>query len=306
MLFMSRNDAILCRALTLLFCAALPAHPASDPLTQPRSLVKAGQLEAAGRMVDRYLAGHKDSAEAHYLRGYIFFKQQKPKRSLAEYTEGAKYRTPSAENLEAVAADYVLLHDFTDADKWFSKAAEWDPENFEILYYLARTKYNENRFSEAVSVFTRCLKLRPRNVKAEDNLGLSYEGLGRLKDAKTAFETAISWESTKPKDSGPYIDLGGLLVNSGQASEAVTYLLQAIRISPREMRAHRELGKAYMHTGDFSKARTELETSARLEPKNAPIHFMLAQAYEKLGLKEKARQEIERYKALAGSHSTDK
>lgn len=278
----------------------------ADPLSEARSLVESGKFDAAGQIVDRYLQVHKNSADAHYLRGYIYFKQQRPKRSLAEYTEGARYRTPSAVNLEAVGADYVLLRDFVDADKWFSVAAKWDPGDFEILYYLGRTKYNENRFAEAISAFTRCLELRPQSVKAEDNLGLAYEGLGRMKDAKTAFETAILWESADPKDSGPYIDLGGLFVDSDQASEAVTYLLQALKISPRSLRAHRELGKAYMHAGDFSKARMELETSAGLAPNNAPIHFMLAQAYEKLGLKDKARQEIERYKALSGTRSTAK
>lgn len=274
-----------------------------EPLSKARSLVEAGKFAAAAQIADRYLATHPNSADAHYLRGYIFFKQQKPKQSLAEYTEGAKYRTPSAANLEAVAADYVLLQDYVDADKWFTKSVDWDPTNFQTLYYLGRTKYNENRFEEAVLVFERCLKLQPHSVKVEDNLGLTYEGLDRMADAKAAFETAISWEpATGPKDAGPYLDLGMLLLNNGQAQEALHSLLQALRISPQDMRIHRELGKAYMHLDDFPKARVELETSARLAPENAPVCFMLAQVYRKLGLAEKASEETERYKALAAAH----
>lgn len=274
-----------------------------EPLSEARSLVRAGKLDAAGQVVDRYLSTHQNSADAHFLRGYIFFKQQKAKKSLAEYTEGAKYRTPSAADLEAVGADYVLLRDYVDADKWFSKSAEWEPTNFETLYYLGRTKYNESRFQEAIAVFQRCLKLRPRNVKVEDNLGLTYEGLDRMQDAKTAFETAISWEpAAGPKDAGPYLDLGMLLLDSGEGREALHYLLQALRISPQDMRVHRELGKAYMHLNDFPKARAELETSARLAPENAPVRFMLAQVYRKLGLAEKAQAETRRYKALAAAH----
>ncbi|MGH9583125.1 MAG: tetratricopeptide repeat protein [Bryobacteraceae bacterium] len=288
-----------CTTITLLLCTALYGQ---TTLSEARALVRSGKFNRAGQIVDRYLLVHTNSADAHYLRGYIFFKQQEPKRSLAEYTKGAKYRTPSAADLEAVAADYVLLRDFVDADKWFSKSAEWDPGNFQTLYYLGRTKYNENRFSEAVTVFHRCLGLRPRSVKAEDNLGLSYEGLGQMKDARVAFETAISWESrAKPEDSGPYIDLGSLLVDSSRPREAVPYLVRALQISPQEMRAHRELGKAYMHLDELAKARIELEKSARLAPENAPIRFMLAQVYRKLGLPEKAQAEAERYKRLAGA-----
>jgi tetratricopeptide (TPR) repeat protein len=264
-----------------------------------------GKLSDAEQVVRRYLEIHKNSADAHYLLGYILFKEQNPKSSLAEYTEGAKYRKPSAYDLEAVGGDYVLLHDYADADKWFSKSVEWNPGNLQALYYLGRAKYNENRFEEAVNVFTQCLKLDPKNVKAEDNLGLSYEGLGRIEDAMAAYRTAISWEMGSANNSGPYIDLGTLLVNNDRSSEAIPYLTKALQISPEDIRAHRQLGKAYLHMNQLEKAQAELERSVQLAPQSAPTHFILAQVYRKRGLLEKARLETERYSALAGAHSAD-
>ncbi|MGH9437627.1 MAG: tetratricopeptide repeat protein [Terriglobia bacterium] len=291
-------------ALTCTLCAVLYAQT-DDTLAHARALVEAGKLEQAGKIVDSYLLTHEGSADAHYLRGYIFFKQEKPKKSLAEYTEGAKDRKPSGLNLEAVAGDYVLLRDFVDADKWFSTAVEMDPGDFQILYYLGRTKYNENRFKEAVIVFRNCLGLRPRSVKTEDNLGLSYQGMGDRKKAKAAFETAISWEpDTGAKDSGPYLDLGTLLVDQNQLSEALRYLLKAVQISPREMSAHRELGKAYLGSNDLSKARAEMEKSAQLAPQDASVHYVLAEVYRKLGLRNKAQAEAALCKALLASHPT--
>ena len=289
------------------YAALAGSHSApDDPLAEARSLVESGNLTDAAKVVRRYLEVHKNSADGHYLLGYILFKQKNAKSSLTEYTEGAKYRTPSAYDLEAVAGDYVLLQDYADADKWFTKSVEWNPNNFQALYYLGRTKYNENRFDEAVSVFTQCLKLDPKSLKAEDNLGLSYEGLNRTADAVAAYRTAISWEAgATTKDSGPYIDLGSLLVNTDRAGEAVPYLLEALQISPDEMRAHRDLGKAYTHLGQLEKAQAELEKSAQLAPQNAPIHFMLAQVYRRRGLTDKAQAETERYTALVGSRSSD-
>ncbi len=274
-----------------------------DPLLPVRSLVEAGKLADAEQEIRLYLESHKNSADAHYLLGYILFKRQKAKPSLAEYTEGAKYRTPSARDLEAVAGDYVLLEDFADADKWFTKSVQWDPGNLQTLYYLGRTKYNENRFEEAVEVFKKCLQLDPRNVKAEDNLGLSYAALERNDEALAAYRAAISWDNGVSKDPGPYIDLGSLLVDNNRSSEAVPYLVEAIQIAPRDLRAHRELGKAYLHLNELEKAQSELEKSAEIAPKNAPIHFMLAQVYRRRGLPDKARIESERYAALAGAHS---
>jgi hypothetical protein len=98
--------------------------------------------------VRQYLAKHPSSADAHYLLGFILFREIqeratdqnkgqvnfKPdavKASLAEYTEGAKYRTPSYLDLKVVALDYVLLEDYADADKWLSRSLEWNPQDAE-------------------------------------------------------------------------------------------------------------------------------------------------------------------------------
>lgn len=281
---------------------------ADDPLSEGRSLVKAGKFNEAEQVVRKYLELHKNSADAYYLLGYILFKEQKAKESLAEYTEGAKYRTPNAGDLEVVGGDYVLLHDYLDADKWFTKSSEWNPGSLQTLYYLGRTKYNENRFEEAVNVFLQCLKIDPKNVKAEDNLGLSYEGMGRTDEAMAAYKTAIALDEAATggeRDSGPYIDLGSLLVDKGRASEAVPYLLQALSIAPEDVRAHRELGKAYLHLNQLENAQKELEKSVQLSPQHAPTHFVLAQVYRRRGLLDKAHAETERYAALTGSHSSD-
>lgn len=287
------------------YSALTRAHSSPDtPLAEARLLVDRGKWKDAEGTIRQYLEIHKNSADAHYLLGYVLFKEEDAKPSLAEYTEAAKYRKPTAGDLEVVAGDYVLLRDYPDADKWFTVSVEWNPGNLQTLYYLGRTKYNENRFEEAVSVFAQCLKLDPKNVKAEDNLGLSYAGMGRTEDAVAAYRTAIVWEARAAvKDSGPYVDLGTALVESDRSSEAVSILLEALRISPRELRAHRELGKAYLHLNQLEKAQFEFEKAVELDPQNAPIHYMLAQVYRRRGFSDKARAEDGRYMALTGAHS---
>ncbi|MGA8598810.1 MAG: tetratricopeptide repeat protein [Bryobacteraceae bacterium] len=290
--------------LPLVLIAAASSQIQDPALAAARSLAESGKLNDAEAAARGYLATNHASADGHFLLGYILFKKQQAKASLEEYTEGAKFRTPSAYDLEVVGGDYVLLHDYADADKWFTKSVEWNPRNFQALYYLGRTKYNENRFEEAVSVFLECLKLEPKNVKAEDNLGLSYQGLGRLDGAIAAFRAAIAWQTNaKQKDSGPYIDLGTLFVDNDRPREAIPHLLEAAALAPDDVRAHRELGKAYLHLDELDKAQAELERSVQLAPQYAPTHFMLAQVYRRRGMTDKAKQESERYIALAGAHS---
>lgn len=293
------------RAETERYNALTGAHSAPDtPLEEARSLLGSGRLEEAEQVTRRYLELHKSSADGHYLLGYILFKRQDPKSSLAEYTTAARYRKPGAADLEAVAGDYVLLKDYPDADKWFTKAVEWNPKDSLGWYYLGRTKYNENRFDEAVTAFEQCLKLDPRNVKAEDNLGLAFEGLNQLDKAITAYRTAIEWQKDAvDKNPGPLLDLGSLLVDDNRPQEGLPYLLDAARISADDYRVHRQLGKAYTHLNQLEKARSELEEAVRLSPQNAPIHFMLAQVYRRQGLMDKAKIESDRYTALAKATS---
>jgi len=297
----------LVRIAAILLTAGLAfgQAPAEPVLSGVRTLIEQGKLTEAGMAARQYLEAHHESAEAHYLLGYILFKEQDAKASLAEYTEAAKYRKPSANDLEVVAGDYVLLHDYPDADKWFTISVAWNPGNLQTLYYLGRTKYNENRFEEAVSVFAQCLKLDPKNVKAEDNLGLSYAGMGRTEDAIAAYRTAIAWEAEATvKDAGPYLDLGTVLVDNDRSAEAAPYLLKALQIAPQDFRAYRGLGKAYLHLNQLEKAQTEFEKAAELAPQSAPIHYMLAQVYRRRGFADKARAEDERYTALTGAHSS--
>jgi Flp pilus assembly protein TadD len=302
-------------------------------LVEAESLLKKGLLPDAERAVRHHLEAHGNSAEDHFLLGYILFREiqagatgetmsegiknldarpadaktrdEKARESLAEFTAGAKYHDPNAFDLKIVALDYVLLGDYVDADKWLTRSVEWNSQDTDAWYYLGRTRYNENKFADAVSAFQQCLKLSPGNAKVEDNLGLALAGLGRDEEATAAYKQAMDWQSRSTfKDSGPYIDLGSLLLDESRPEEAVPYLVQAIELSPRDSRAHELLGKAYTRMDQLPRAQTELEKATELAPQSANLHCMLAPVYRKQGIADKAKAEFDRCAALSSTHST--
>jgi hypothetical protein len=79
-----------------------------DPLASAHKLADEQKYPEAEAQVRAYLEGHLLSAEAHFLLGFILFRENKAKESLAEYTAGARYKSPSAADLKIVAFDYVL------------------------------------------------------------------------------------------------------------------------------------------------------------------------------------------------------
>jgi tetratricopeptide (TPR) repeat protein len=323
------------------------AEHLTPQLQQAWSLVQSGEATQAEKVVRGFLEQQADSAEGHFLLGYILFREIQteagaggPMRysvgpslaqfrdaharaSLAEYTEGAKYAKPSEFDLKIVAFDYILLDDSADADKWLTRAVEWNPKDADAWYSLGRTKYTENRFNEAIHAFEQCLALDPKNVKAEDNLGLSYYGLGRTSEALAAYRTAIAWENeslvVRPAsgdaasgvgDGGqnpqPFIDLGTLYLEQNRPNDALPLFLQATQMAPGDAKGHEDLGKTYSHLNDLPKAQAELEKAVRLAPNVASLHFMLGQVYRKRGMTDKAKIEFERTEELNGTHSSDK
>lgn len=62
---------------------------AEIPLAQAQSLIDQGKLNDAEAGIRQYLETHPDSADAHYLLGYVLFRAGNPKASLAEYVLAA-------------------------------------------------------------------------------------------------------------------------------------------------------------------------------------------------------------------------
>lgn len=275
-------------------------------LKNATSLAKAGDYQSAERSIRAYLLTHADSAEGHYLLGYLLYKQNKPTDSLAEYTQGARFRKPSAADLAAVAMDYLLLQADTDADKWLTQATSMEPTNGLYWYYLGRTKYNENRFQESVDAFRKSLEVLPRNVRAEYNLGLAYAGKGLDDKARESYETAIAWQKgSAHEDPQPYLDLGMLLANQGHLKEAVPNLERAVGLDAQNPKIHEEMGHVYEQLHELGKAQSEFEAAVALAPKVSSLHFQLGRIYQSEGMTERAKGEFARCAVLNGTHSTD-
>jgi tetratricopeptide (TPR) repeat protein len=281
-----------------------PTDPLVDPLAEARTFLAAGELAKSDASVRAYLSQHDTSADAHFLLGYVLFREEKARDSLAEFTAGAAIRRPNADELKTVASDYVLLGDFSDADRWFSEVTAQHPLDADAWYLLGRTQYNEGSYEAGASSFQRALALHPKYVEAEDNLGLCLRELNKLDEAKAAFQTAIDWEGSAPTDPQPYLNLGTLLLDQGDADTAIPYLARAVALAPANPKFHEALGSAYETRNDLSKAQAELERAVALAPKTSGLHFQLAQIYRKEGLRDQAQREFALCAKLNSTHSS--
>ena len=292
--------------MAMVFAAASWCQTSADPLQQARSLLDAGKAGESESILRNYLAENPSSADAHYLLGYALFREQKAKESLAEFTAGAKFRHPRADELKVVAADYVMLGDYSDADKWFSQVVSESPGDADAWYLLGRSKYNENEFAAAISDFEHALTLRPKYLEAENNIGLCWKELNDRDKARAAFQAAIDWQGDAPVDAQPFLNLGTLFADGNKFDEALPLLKKALSIAPKNPSVHEELGKLYSATNQLSQAQSEFEQAIVLAPDSSSLHYKLGQILRKQGQTERAQQEFAICERLNGAHSSSR
>ena len=203
----------------------------------------------------------------------MLFREQRAKDSLAQFTAGAKYQRPKADDFMTIASDYVLLGDYVDADKWFTEVTQERPDDSEAWYLLGRTEYNESDYPKAIASFERALALRPHYVQAETILDWHGRELTRPTMPKLRFKRRSPGRATIPSDSQPYLNLGTLLAEASQFNQALPYLTQAAALSPDNPRIHEELAHIYEATNNISKAQSELQQAMAQAPKSSSASF---------------------------------
>lgn len=296
----------LTAVIAVLGAAMALSQPLQDSLAAARQMIDAGKFPEAQTALHDLLVTNPSDPDAHFLLGYVLFRQQNARESLAEFTAGAKFRRPTADEFKIIASDYILLDDFVDADKWFSEAVAESPSDADANYLLGRTRFNENDYPAAISSFERTLALRPKYVEAENNIGLAWKELNDAEKAKAAFQTAIDWQDNTPVDAQPFLNLGTLLADQSHPDLALPYLEKAAALSPDNPTIHEELSHVYASQQNLPKAQSELERAVALAPNTSSLHYQLGQIFRKEGLKDRAQQEFAICDKLSKAHSSDK
>jgi tetratricopeptide (TPR) repeat protein len=277
----------------------------SAPLSEARGLVGRGDYAGADAELRTLLKAAPELPEAHFLLGFALLHEQKPAESLAEYTQGAKFRAPGPEELLGVALDYIQLKDLPDAEKWLTAAAKSAPERPLIWYLLGRTQYEEKHGGNAERSLLTCLRLDPQHLRAKYNLGLVYELLKRPEEAAVAYRAAIAMqESATVKDPEPYLDLGMMLRREDKAAEALPLLKVAAGGGAgggsKDPVAYRELGLTYEQLGRYDEAVDALKMAISLTPKVEALHFFLGRLYREAGHRDEAAREFAEAAKLSG------
>ena len=142
---------------------------------------------------------------------------------------------------------------------------------------------NEQRWSEAFSMYSEIIKYEPNNALAHYRLGTISEKLGAIDSAVRSYQEALRLDpnlsDARKALEGYYVNQGVMLRRNNQLDDAVRMFQQAITLNPSSANAHFELGQVFEQRGQTNEALAEYQEAIKVDPDKSAAHARLAAIY---------------------------
>ncbi len=158
--------------------------------------------------------------------------------------------------------------DYAEALEPFRRAAELEPDSYEMQYNLGLTYFRLKRYAEARAPLEKAAELRPDMFETTAPLGAVLYALG---DDPAAYQALGRAHELRPENA----DISGFLFkvalslsarssNQKDYAAALRYLLKASEVRPNDPDTHRRLAEVYDLIGDKPNAARERELAQQL------------------------------------------
>jgi tetratricopeptide (TPR) repeat protein len=244
------------------FAAAVQEDPADEESVQMEGLTlyRMGQPAKAIPYLERVRQWMPNAnADSDYVLGLCYVDAQRlddarqafAKEFDVDPNSAASYlllgRMLMRANLPEMAADQA------------HKALQLDAKLPLAHFMLGEVYLNKSDVDHALQEFEQERALNPDYPPTYDRLGDLYTRVDKLDAAQQALTKALSLDTSS---TGPFIQMGKVLLHRGDPVTAIMYLRHAEKMDPSNYITHTLLAQAYRKTGqeDESKKETDLAT----------------------------------------------
>jgi Tfp pilus assembly protein PilF len=212
---------------------AASAMTTRQALAVASSLLKAGELQRAEKMLRQIIQEDCRSGEAWFFLGVICQRLKRQAEAVDHYEQSLRLLPDLAEahnNLGVVLQDMGKI---PEAEERFREAIRQMPDYPEAYNNLGNALQDQGQYAEAVEAYRQALKFRPVYLNALKHMGNALRALGRLNEAIACYE-------------------------------------EGLRHAPDHALLHMARGLVWIQMGDFARGWPECEW--RLRGPNQPIH----------------------------------
>ena len=284
----------------------LTLKPTDNP-----TLLRLGNLEltldhpdAAKRWFTKAIAQRNSSAAALTGLGKVALMEH-------QYGEAAKYftlalaREPQASSIHyQLAMAYRGMGDLDHMKEQLQARGDVEPtvqdplldeinllkQGKSGLLDRAGAAMHENRFADAVALYSQLVRMEPTEPIAYKYLAIALARSGKPDEALKQYAHALQLD---PSNASVYSDIGALLIEAGKEDQAIAQFEQALRLDPGLVIAHFQLASLLMREKKDTDAEREYGIVVSLEPRNGFARLMQAMAAVHAGSYARARALLE-------------
>jgi tetratricopeptide (TPR) repeat protein len=141
------------------------------------------------------------------------------------------------------------------------KAVQLSP-NLPLAHFLLGEIYLfKSDVDRALEEFEQERRLNPSYAPLYDRLGDVYTRVGKLQEAQEALTKAISLDTSS---TGPFIQMGKVLLHRQEPQTAIMYLKHAEKMDPGNFITHTLLAQAYRKMSQEDAARRETDLASKI------------------------------------------
>ena len=174
------------------------------------------------------------------------------------------------------STDALLFSDITAPRIFHNQAVPAvpvDPDSTSIddLLLSALRAHNENRFEDAIAVYSRILELKPDKSICSliyKHRGMANFARSKYQDAITDFTNALEQD---PKSHRAAYYRGVVHSVLKRYSDAIDDFTLSLEINPYQAFCLFRRGQSFYHIGDYPQALSDCETSLSMEPGNESV-----------------------------------
>lgn len=194
--------------------------------------------------------------------------------------------TTQRANLFRYIADcFTKLGDLENGQANYTRALELDPYCGKTLIGVGTVALQQHNYNVAVLQFQKAVGVSPRDDMASLGLGLAFEGLGELEEARrwTSRACKLNIENTVA-----IFNLVKLAYDAEVFDEAEEVVSRYVGLHPHDMNMVFTLGGLAFRSGKLEEATKLMENILLLDPMNSRAHSLLGQIQKRMDARRQA------------------
>jgi Flp pilus assembly protein TadD len=238
--------------------AKRPTIQAEDPqrvlLTQAEEAIDKKDFPRAVELLQKYLAEKPGDAYARFQLGFAHDRMARYDAAEAEYRRAIELDPKLAAAYQNLGALLVKSKP-AEAKQLLAKAAQLQPENFEVAFLRGIAEEGLDDEAQAVEYFRQAARGRPDNLQFRLVFARKLLQLGRAAEAEPEFRAVFAGNDGIPEAQLGFADC---LIAQHKPAEAIAPLRKYLTLQPNDSENRVRLAWLLVDTGKYDDAAAEL------------------------------------------------